>query len=124
MSSLDLTGELHFVNYKKDTNIKKYFNILSYLLSQDFSIDIFVVNNDQAKVTAEKMSIDISTLRELFYVKIPERLFYGITRDLENGTQINLFVDENDEYEKMDLYNKLKEQMNAYSASCTNFIST
>lgn len=116
MDSVGSTSELHFVNYKKDTHIKKYFTILSYLLSQDFLINIFIVNNEQAKVTAEKMNINIKKLRELFYVKIPERLFYGITRDLDSGTHINIYVDQNDEYEKMDLYNKLREQMNAHSA--------
>ncbi len=62
------------------------------------------------------MNIDLQMLRELFYVKIPERLFYGMTRNLDSGTKIKLFVDANEEYEKMELYKKLKEQMNTHSA--------
>lgn len=115
-TGLNSSSELHFVKYTKDTNIKKYFKILNYLMDQDFCINIFIVDNDQAKLTADKMNIDLSMLRSLFYVKIPERLFYGITRSLTSGTDISLFVDANDEYDKLDLYNKLKEQMNAHSA--------
>ncbi|MCG0050439.1 DUF3800 domain-containing protein [Priestia aryabhattai] len=115
-ADLRTSSELHFVKYTKDTNIKKYFKVLNYLMEQDFCINIFIVNNDQAKITADKMNVDLSIMRSLFYVKIPERLFYGITRSLTSGTDISLFVDANDEYDKLDLYSKLKEQMNAHSA--------
>ena len=62
------------------------------------------------------MSVTLTELRKLFYVKIPERLFYGMTRDLKNGQMVKIFVDDNQEYETLEVYRKLSEQMNAHSA--------
>lgn len=55
-------------------------------------------------------------LRELFYVKIPERLFYGMTRNLSQGDLVKIVIDENSEYDKIGLESKIIEQMNAHSA--------
>lgn len=62
------------------------------------------------------MGITMTQLRELFYVKLPERLFYGLTREVDVGKQVQIIIDENSEYEKIDLERKLEEQMNAHSA--------
>ncbi|HHW38045.1 MAG TPA: DUF3800 domain-containing protein [Bacillales bacterium] len=114
--SLNTKSEMHFREYKDDKHIKKYFRTLNYVLNQNVNINIFIVNNEDAKNTAVKMNVDLTELRKLFYVKIPERLFYGITRYLQSGTDVEIFVDSSDEYEKLGLYTKLKEQMNAHSA--------
>jgi hypothetical protein len=115
-NSLNTTSEMHFREYKDDKHIKKYFRTLNYVLGQNVNINIFIVNNLDAKNTAEKMNVDLTELRQLFYVKIPERLFYGITRDLKSSTDVEIFVDSSDEYEQLGLYEKLQEQMNAHSA--------
>lgn len=75
-----------------------------------------IVNKEDARMIAKKMGVTLSELRELFYVKIPERLFYGMTRDLEKGQHVEIIIDENSEYEKIELEIKLEEQMNAHSA--------
>lgn len=115
-SSLHTKSEMHFREYKDDKNIKKYFRTINYVLNQNININIFIVNNEDAKNTADKMKIDLTELRKLFYVKIPERLFYGITRNLHSSTDVEIFVDRSDEYEQLGLYKKLQEQMNAHSA--------
>ncbi|MGN7398061.1 DUF3800 domain-containing protein [Peribacillus frigoritolerans] len=109
-------GEMHFAEYTSDTNFGKYFKSLNYVIRQGISINIFIVNNEDAKVIAEKMDVNMTQFRELFYVKIPERLFYGVTRNLENGEKVQIVVDENTEYESLSVYQKLEEQMNAHSA--------
>lgn len=109
-------SEMHFREYKDDKNIKKYFRTINYVLNKNVNVNIFIVNNQDAKNTAEKMNIDLTELRQLFYVKIPERLFYGLTRNLKSSTEIKIFVDKSDEYEQLGLYKKLQEQMNAHSA--------
>lgn len=116
LNRLNSKHELHFVTYTSDSDIKKYFQVLDYLMGADIHMKLFLVDNQQAQNTATKMKISMSKLRDLFYVKIPERLFYGITRNLDAGTSISLYVDDNDEYVKLDLYGKLLEQMNAHSA--------
>ncbi|MGG4156876.1 MULTISPECIES: DUF3800 domain-containing protein [Bacteria] len=110
------TGELHFAEYTSDKDFGKYFKALNYVIKQDISINIIIVNNEDAKNIAEKMDVNISEFRELFYVKIPERLFYGVTRNLKKGEKIQIIVDENSEYQKFKVYEKIEEQMNAHSA--------
>ncbi|WP_019155012.1 DUF3800 domain-containing protein [Robertmurraya massiliosenegalensis] len=109
-------SELHFAEYTSDTNFGNYFKALDYVIKQDININIFIINNEDAKNIADKMGITMTQFRELFYVKIPERLFYGVTRNLKNGEQVRIVVDENEEYETWNVYTKLEEQMNAHSA--------
>lgn len=113
---LGTRSELHFVDYTSDTHLEKYFRTLNYVLSQDVKINIMIVNKENARQIAKKMNVTLAELRELFYVKIPERLFYGMTRDLTNGERVQIIIDENSEYEKIELEKKLEEQMNAHSA--------
>lgn len=109
-------SELHFVDYTSDTHFEKYFRTLNHVLNQDVKINMMIVNKEDARKIAEKMNVTLAELRELFYVKIPERLFYGMTRDLTNGEHVQIIIDENSEYDKIDLAKKLEEQMNAHSA--------
>lgn len=109
-------NEMHFVDYTSDTYFEKYFKSLCHVINEEISINIMIVNNKDAKKIADTISITMTELRELFYVKIPERLFYGMTRRLENKETIRIVIDENDEYVKLDLQRKLEEQMNAHSA--------
>lgn len=111
-----IKNELHFVDYTTDNDFEKYFKVLNDVLEQDININMMIVNKEDAKRITGKMNVTLSELRELFYVKIPERLFYGMTRNLKNGEQINIVIDENSEYEKIKLEMKLEEQMNAHSA--------
>src|SRR5699024_2132840 len=73
-------NEMHFVEYTSDTNFVKYFKTLNEIINQDISINIMIVNNEHAKKIADRMAVTMTQLRELFYVKIPERLFYGMVR--------------------------------------------
>lgn len=109
-------SEMHFVDYTSDTNFEKYFRSLCHVIIEEISINIMIVNNEDARKIADTMAVTMTELRELFYVKIPERLFYGMTRKLKNKEKIKIIIDENDEYEKLDLQKKLGEQMNAHSA--------
>ncbi len=109
-------NEMHFVDYTSDTSFEKYFRALCHVVREDVSINIMIVNNVDAEKIAERMTVTMTKLRELFYVKIPERLFYGMTRKLKNKETIKITIDENDEYEKLKLPEKIEEQMNAHSA--------
>jgi hypothetical protein len=109
-------SEMHFVDYTSDTHFEKYFRVLNFVIVQDIKINIMIVNKDDARKISGKMAVTLSELRELFYVKIPERLFYGMTRNLKDGQHVQITIDENSEYEKIELETKLGEQMNAHSA--------
>lgn len=108
-------SEMHFAKYNKDTYFGKYFNSLNYVIKQDINLNIMIVNNDEAKIMSQTMGVTTKELRNLFYVKIPERLFYGVTRDLENMNEIKITLDENDEYGLYEVEEKIAEQMNAHS---------
>jgi len=81
--NLRTKSEMHCVNYTSDTHFEKYFRVLNYVLEQDIKINLMIVNKEDARKIAGKMAVTLPELRELFYVKIPERLFYGMTRDLK-----------------------------------------
>ncbi|USK62440.1 DUF3800 domain-containing protein [Peribacillus asahii] len=119
---LNSKSELHFREYTKDTNIKKYFQTLHTVINENIRLNILIVNNEDAFASANNIGLTTPELRNLFYIKIPERLFYGLTRDLSHlehkGELINvkIKIDQNDEYDKIDLNEKIIEQMNAHSA--------
>lgn len=115
-SRLKTRSELHFSTYDSSEYVKKYFQVLNHVINKEIAMNILIVNNKDAAKSAEKMSIDIPNLRNLFYTKIPERLFYGLTRDLDNLQDVRIKVDDATEYRTLAVYEKLKEQMNAHSA--------
>lgn len=113
---LNTKSKLHFVEYKKDQDFEKYFKILNFILSQDIKINLMIVNKNDAEKVVKEMSIQLADLRSLFYVKIPERLFYGMTRQLNSRQSVRIVIDENSEYDSIQLEDKIEEQMNAHSA--------
>ncbi|HLR51544.1 MAG TPA: DUF3800 domain-containing protein [Candidatus Avamphibacillus sp.] len=113
---LNTKTEMHFVDYTSDEYFEKYFKALNYILSKNININLMLVNKRDAASIADQMGINLLELRELFYVKIPERLFYGMTRNLTEGNSVQIVIDKNSEYENVELEKKLKEQMNAHSA--------
>lgn len=110
------SSEFHFTEYKNDRNITSALAALHYFTSLGIPINIFIINNATALELAQKRSISTYDLRKLFYVKIPERLFYGLTRETSFPHEdVNITLDHSPEYGKMRIYSKIKEQMNAHS---------
>lgn len=109
-------SEFHFTEYKNDRNLPIAFCFLHFFISLDLPINIFIVNNTSALAMASKRNLPVTDLRKLFYVKIPERLFYGLTReqDFDHNT-VDVYLDHSPEYGSMRVYSKIKEQMNAHS---------
>ncbi|MEC0208058.1 DUF3800 domain-containing protein [Paenibacillus ehimensis] len=112
---LGTKSELHFREYNHDQHLKKYFKVLNYIINQDVNINILIVNNTEAYSIATQLNLTMMELRNLFYIKIPERLFYGVTRHLHGQVDVNIKIDRNDEYNAIGLHSKIKEQMNAHS---------
>lgn len=114
---LKTSSELHFQEYNNDKDIKKYYLALKSVIREPvMRMKIFILNNNDAQKAAKEMHLGMMDLRKLFYIKIPERLFYGMVRDIEPNSTIRIVVDKSDEYTTLDLYSKLKEQMNAHAA--------
>ncbi|WP_338754938.1 DUF3800 domain-containing protein [Bacillus sp. FJAT-52991] len=109
-------SELHFTEYTHDKHVKKYFKVLNQVINEDISINLLIVDNEDAAKVASQMNISLTELRSLFYVKIPERLFYGITRNIQENIDVKIKVDHDNGYLVLDLYTKLQEQMNAHAA--------
>lgn len=116
---LRITGkksEYHFTEYKNDKDIAPYIYCLHHFIKTNLQINIFVVDNAIAFNFARNADITVTELRNLFYVKIPERLFYGLTRGLSNDYRtVEIVVDHSPEYGSMRVYSKLKQQMNAHA---------
>lgn len=109
-------SEFHFTEYKNDRNVTAALATLHYFTSLQIPINIFIVNNATALELAAERSLSTSDLRKLFYVKIPERLFYGLTRDTSFPHEdVKVTLDHSPEYGKMRVYSKIREQMNAHS---------
>lgn len=109
-------NEFHFTEYKNDRNINAALSVLHFFINLDIPINLFIVNNEQALTLAKKRNLSIKELRKLFYVKIPERLFYGLTREQDfPHDKVNIYLDHSPEYGSMRVYSKVREQMNAHS---------
>ncbi|MFM9280609.1 hypothetical protein [Paenibacillus jiagnxiensis] len=112
---LKTKSELHFREYNHDQHLKKYFKVLNHIINKEININILVINNTEAHSIAKQLNLTMMELRGLFYIKMPERLFYGVTRHLSNPVDIKIKIDRNDEYSSLKLYSKIKDQMNAHS---------
>ncbi|MEF9953261.1 DUF3800 domain-containing protein [Clostridium sp.] len=88
----NLYKEMHFSNFKLD-KIDEYIDVVLYLLNIA-KFNIYIVNTDEAF----KMDINEEELRKRFYIKIPERLIYGMTRHMDAYEEINIFIDKSDDY--------------------------
>jgi hypothetical protein len=107
-------SEFHFTEYKNDYFLAAHLKLLDFMINTDIHFNFFVVDNQEAYSIATKMGISIKELRKLFYVKIPERLFYGLTRGIEYS-RVKILVDHSPEYGSLRLFSKLKLQMNSHS---------
>lgn len=109
-------SEFHFTEYKNDRDIESNLHLLHHIINSDIHLNLFIVDNQAALQMAQQRNLTTTDLRSLFYVKIPERLFYGLTRrdDFHYGS-VKIFVDHSDEYGALRLYSKLRHQMNAHS---------
>lgn len=112
---LGTKSELHFREYNHDKHVEKYFRVLNHIINQEINLNLLVVNNMEAQSIAQQLNLTTMELRSLFYIKIPERLFYGVTRQLTDQMDVEIKIDHNDEYDALGLHSKIKEQMNAHS---------
>lgn len=104
-------SEFHFTEYKNDRNIMAALAVLHYFTSLNIPINIFIINDATALDLAKQRDLSTVDLRKLFYVKIPERLFYGLTREASFEHQdVDVYLDHSPEYGKMRIYSKIKEK--------------
>lgn len=92
----NLKAELHFANFSLNL-INYYIDIFKYALNSA-NVNVYIVNTQSAFNLCNKLDITEKTLRKLFYIKIPERLIYGMTRHFSEYKDINIFIDRSNEY--------------------------
>ncbi|HBF6471980.1 TPA: DUF3800 domain-containing protein, partial [Clostridioides difficile] len=90
-------SELHFAEFKKLGVIDYYLDIIKFSLDL-VECNIYIVDNDFALNLSKKLKIQEEDIRKLFYMKIPERLIYGMTRYLDTYKEIDIYIDEFDGY--------------------------
>lgn len=111
---VDPNIEMHFVKFKlKDMNI--YMKVLEEVFKTEFYFNVYVVHSQEAFRVINYIKVNEDLLRPLLYIKIPERLIYGITRNINPLNRVDIYIDQNDEYGKYDLEKKLEDQLNAQS---------
>lgn len=106
--------ELHFSQF----NLKQlptYVEYINKLIKLNFYFNIFIINSSEIFSVCNNIDISYDNIRPLLYIKIPERLVYGITRNLISKNSVEIYIDNNTEYTKYDLETKLKEQLNSQS---------
>jgi len=89
-------NELHFAKFKLD-KIDKYLKLLTYAL-EEAQINIYIINTDEAFKIGDKIGLNESLLRKSFYIKIPERLIYGMTRFMNQNQSVNIIIDGSSDY--------------------------
>lgn len=108
-------GEIHFTKYKGGIkDFQKYFKVLQILIKNKVHINIVQFNNKDYINLGNKLSLDLKELKQYFYVKLPSRLIYGVVRDENNINNIEIYMDNNDEYETLGVYEKIQNQLNAH----------
>lgn len=125
MKESGIYQELHFVKFDLD-KIESYLKAFEYILDK-IHANFYIVDSNEAFSICDKIGLDKSLLRQLFYIKIPERLIYGITRRIEKFNFVDIYIDNSDEYKNkedlnkdnnekvLELKKKLKFQLNAQS---------
>ena len=115
IENLNFKNEFHFRDFQLD-KIEKYLNATENALSKIHG-NFFIVDSREAFRVCDQIGINKTQLRSLLYIKIPERLIYGITRRIERFNTVDIYIDQSEEYNdsKLGLERKLKEQLNAQS---------
>ena len=113
IENLNIRGELHFRDFRLD-KIENYLRATEFALSKIHG-NFFIVDTNEAFKICDRININKTQLRSLLYIKIPERLIYGITRRIEKFNKVDIFIDKSEEYgeNKLSLETKLKDQLNA-----------
>lgn len=96
MKENKITSELHFTKFNLD-KVDKYLKAVEFALDK-IDANFYIVNTQEALKICSKIGIDEGRLRKLFYIKIPERLIYGMTRRLERFKNVDIYIDKSDEY--------------------------
>ncbi|MGT2666481.1 DUF3800 domain-containing protein [Streptococcus rifensis] len=113
--NLGRKSELHFVDYQ-GADLKKYFQVLDFFLScSSIKFNIYRLNNTHYFKLGDALGYSDSELRKYFYVKIPERLFYGLVRDDSQIDGLEIIMDDSTEFQTLGVFEKLIDQMNAHS---------
>lgn len=112
VKSFGYKTELHFTAFNLK-QVQRYLDAVNYALDKNVNLNIYVVDRIKAEGIGDRLDLTMERMRELFYIKIPERLIYGILRYIEDYKTIRIIYDECDEYETYDLKGKLVHQLNA-----------
>lgn len=112
--TIDENIELHFTKFiLKD--LDSYITVIEEFIENEFYFNTFIVDSAEIFTVCSNINISNDDIRPLLYIKIPERLVYGITRNITTTNKVKIFIDKNTEYTKYKLEEKLQEQLNAQS---------
>lgn len=96
MKENKVISELHFSKFNLD-KLDIYLKAIKFALDK-IDVNFYIVNTEEALKICSKIGINENMLRKLFYIKIPERLIYGMTRRLETFKNVDIYIDKSDEY--------------------------
>lgn len=91
-----ITKELHFSQFRLN-DMYTYLTCIEYALEKIES-NFYLVNVPEVLEMGKHNGLEESLLRKLLYMKIPERLIYGLTREHQKQDIIKIFLDKSEEY--------------------------
>lgn len=92
----NIKHEIHFSKFKLN-QLDNYLEVLKFALNNSRA-NIYMVHCEEALSLGAKIELDAENIRKLFYLKLPERLIYGMTRKLPGVKDINITIDKSDAY--------------------------
>lgn len=81
----------------------------------NLKINIYRLDNEAYFRLGRTLNFSEVDLRKYFYVKIPERLFYGLVRDNDQIDGLTVVMDDSTEYHSLGVFDSIRDQMNAHS---------
>ena len=96
MNENKIFQELHFAKFRLD-KLGNYLLTIKHILNL-IDANFIIVNKEEAYKICSKIDIRPEMLRKLFYMKIPERLIYGVTRRINGYKKVDIYIDKSDEY--------------------------
>lgn len=92
----NINYEIHFSDFKLN-QLNGYLEVMKFVLNNS-KANIYMVHCEQALSLGAKIDLKVENIRKLFYIKLPERLIYGMTRKLPGVKDINITIDKSDAY--------------------------
>ncbi|MFF2157808.1 hypothetical protein ACFVVQ_21160 [Paenibacillus chitinolyticus] len=122
MHELNKEYSFHWTDYSGDAKMRNGIIKLFQMVAQISSYaQLNILHYHYSQIEADAIRFGSGLKAEIIeytvYTKFPERIMYGLLREYDKSSQLNgaLYIEHAYEYERLDLANSLKKQLNAHA---------